>query len=112
MKRPGPGREATYGRCWAGIATTGPPQRAGAIVSSETGSETDQECPDCGRRSATPIGYGYPSHEMFEAAERGELVLGGCLVEPASPIWCCARCGRKWGVPPSTIDGIAAFIPG
>lgn len=49
-------------------------------------------CPACGSRDAVPIAYGYPSHEMFEAERRGELVLGGCLIGPESPAYQCRAC--------------------
>ena len=42
-----------------------------------------------------PLVYGLPSPELFEAAERGEAVLGGCVVEPG-PVarWACPACGH------------------
>ena len=44
-----------------------------------------------------PIVYGMPSGEMFAAAERGEVCLGGCAIEPGAPTHACKRCGRKKG---------------
>ena len=38
-------------------------------------------CPKCRSDRTAPILYGYPSHEAFEAEERGELILGGCEME-------------------------------
>jgi len=32
-----------------------------------------------------PIVYGYPTAEGMEAAKRGEIILGGCLVRPGQP---------------------------
>lgn len=37
----------------------------------------DDRCPDCGT-PLVPIVSGYPSTETFLAAERGEVILGGC----------------------------------
>ena len=37
----------------------------------------DVACPKCESDEAVPIVYGYPSNEMCEAAERGEISLGG-----------------------------------
>jgi hypothetical protein len=34
-------------------------------------------CPECSSEDTVPIVYGYPSNEMCEAAERGEISLGG-----------------------------------
>ncbi len=53
-------------------------------------------CPDCGEGEPLHIVYGYPSHDTFEASERGELALGGCVVEADSPAWRCHRCDHEW----------------
>jgi len=37
-------------------------------------------CPKCGSKNVLKIMYGLPRLEAFEAAERGEYVLGGCCV--------------------------------
>ncbi len=50
-------------------------------------------CPHCGVESIpVPVVYGYPSSEMFEAYERGEIRLGGCVVEDESPEFECPSC--------------------
>lgn len=36
-------------------------------------------CPRCGSASLE-IAYGLPSPDLFEASDRGEVVLGGCMV--------------------------------
>jgi len=42
--------------------------------------------------------HGLPSVETFEAAERGEFVLGGCVMDPGpTPRWACAQCERALG---------------
>ena len=38
------------------------------------------------------IAYGFPGPEMFEAAERGEIVLGGCTIDTGNPTRTCP-CG-------------------
>ncbi|KAA8885489.1 hypothetical protein F3087_28035 [Nocardia colli] len=43
-------------------------------------------CPSCDA-VMTRIAYGYPSARSFELAEQGEIVLGGCVVTPDSPVW-------------------------
>jgi hypothetical protein len=45
-------------------------------------------CPRCGAR-AIPILRGLPSLEAFEAAGRGEVALGGCVVDDADPDLAC-----------------------
>ena len=57
-------------------------------------------CPACGSRAAEPIAYGYPSAQMWEAEQRGEVVLGGCLVGPESPAYECRDCRIPLPWPP------------
>lgn len=50
-------------------------------------------CPRCGAEiTPIPIVYGLPTHELFEAAERGEVQLGGCMVGDESPEFQCKAC--------------------
>lgn len=55
-------------------------------------------CPTChSPAQVRPLVFGYPSPEMFEASERGEIVLGGCcLPEGAVPQWRCRVCGAEF----------------
>ena len=48
-------------------------------------------CPRCDAEM-TPIAYGYPGVEMFEAAERGQILLGGCVVLDGQPTSRCTSC--------------------
>jgi len=41
-----------------------------------------------------PICYGLPTEEAFAEAEKGEFVLGGCMVRDA--LWHCKSCGYRW----------------
>ena len=50
-------------------------------------------CPRCGASAALRILYGYPTPEAFEAAERGELAIGGCMIGEESPDYECGACG-------------------
>jgi hypothetical protein len=47
---------------------------------------TPRTCPVDGSR-LVPILYGMPTLEAFEAAERGELVIGGCVIIAGDPEW-------------------------
>lgn len=55
-----------------------------------------ERCPACGS-SAGPIQvvWGYPTPETEEAAERSEVLLGGCLPEGHNAE--CRGCGAPWG---------------
>ena len=65
---------------------------------------TTRPCPHC-TGTMLPIAYGLPDGELFEAAERGEVSLGGCVI-PEGPIpqWHCTRCGRDVRVPEATSE--------
>ena len=56
-------------------------------------------CPKCGSSDVVPIVYGYPLPEMMEAAERGEIELGGCCVTDEDPTLYCKACGVPFGAP-------------
>jgi hypothetical protein len=45
-----------------------------------------------------PIVYGLPDPSTFEASERGEVELGGCLVGDADPDMACTACGYRWPI--------------
>ena len=53
------------------------------------------KCHHCGSK-VLRIQYGYPSHEMMEASERGEILLGGCIVSEDSPDYACPICGQSY----------------
>ncbi len=48
-------------------------------------------CPQCGGRYVRIL-YGLPSPSAMERAKKGEIVLGGCLMEKDSPIGKCSKC--------------------
>lgn len=52
-------------------------------------------CPVCGAASV-PIVYGLPDVELFDAADRGEVALGGCIVGDDDPTHEC-QAGHTWG---------------
>ena len=60
-------------------------------MSNDAQEPAPPTCPRCGG-PLRPIAYGFPGPEMFEAAERGEIVLGGCVVFDDQPRSTCVRC--------------------
>jgi len=76
-------------------------------------------CPDCSSATARPIVYGYPGAALAQRAERGQLVLGGCLVTDNDPRWMCPSCRARFGhadeppgeLPHRTPDAWAALLP-
>lgn len=77
-------------------------------------------CPHCGSRNTAPILWGYPSAEGMAAANRGEAVLGGCVVGMDDPDFGCHNCGgsfwkdRRFQVERSgeVVDGVAVWPHG
>lgn len=55
-------------------------------------------CPACKKREGVDILYGSPSFEMFEAAERGEIELGGCVIDGNQPERKCLSCEHEWRI--------------
>ena len=47
-------------------------------------------CPVCGSEEYIPIIYGRPGTELLEKAERGEVILGGCI--PGDHHYRCKDC--------------------
>ncbi len=68
-----------------------------AAVEETEGCEEPPPCPECGSsESVVPIIYGYPSEELVEAAAKGEVKLGGCIVTGDDPGWHCKSCAYSW----------------
>ncbi len=54
------------------------------------------ECPKCRSTNVIPIVYGFPSEELFERADRGEVKLGGCVIEDDNPNYFCKDCEAEF----------------
>ena len=55
-----------------------------------------ETCPQCGSTTVAAIAYGLPGPELWEAAGRGEVALGGCVVTGCDPKHACRDCGHEW----------------
>ena len=55
-------------------------------------------CPRCGSAETVPVAYGLPDEPLFEAAQRGEVAIGGCIVgrPGGDPDRACRACGHEW----------------
>lgn len=51
-------------------------------------------CPTCGALGI-PIVYGMPAPDLVDAAERGEVLIGGCVITGEDPTHGCAA-GHEW----------------
>lgn len=58
-------------------------------------SSKPEICPQCGGTVVNII-YGEATKEMMEAAERGEIMLGGCIVHEEAADWQCNKCGQHY----------------
>ena len=56
-------------------------------------------CPQCGAVEVIPIVYGFPlaGSGLMQAADAGEVFLGGCVVHDDQPYWRCQVCGFEGG---------------
>lgn len=63
------------------------------------------ECPAGHGFNVPPVVFGYPLPETLEAADRGEVILGGCL--PDMPVeTSCPTCGL-----PVEVSGVVSGEP-
>lgn len=54
------------------------------------------KCSYCGSENVVEIVYGYPVNEVFEEAEAGKVIIGGCCFAPSSPNRVCKDCKKEW----------------
>ncbi len=54
------------------------------------------DCPECGSTDIVRIMYGLPTIETEQAAQRGEVALGGCVINAAQPERLCRTCGQRF----------------
>lgn len=58
---------------------------------------TESNCPKCGtKQHVIPIVYGLPDDELMEQSKRGEVALGGCVMDEKNPHWLCKSCKTEW----------------
>ena len=60
------------------------------------GRKQKQKCPTCNSWNIVPIVYGMPGADLEEQEQRGEVILGGCVVTDNDPDLCCKDCGREF----------------
>ena len=63
--------------------------------------KSPEPCPRCGSLDVVPILYGYPGPEMMEAAEKGKIELGGCVIGESDPQKKCKACGEEFEFMPT-----------
>jgi RimJ/RimL family protein N-acetyltransferase len=62
----------------------------------EFSQELSRTCPQCSTdENVVPIAYGLPGPELLKEEERGEVLLGGCVVGEAA--FHCKSCGAEFG---------------
>ena len=66
-------------------------------MSEPIGVQVGRVCPECGREDSVPLLWGLPDFEAMSLAERGQVVLGGCMVMGEDPAFACRSCGLEWG---------------
>ena len=66
-------------------------------MSEPLGMQLGRICPGCGQENSVPVIRGLPAPADQQLADRGLVVLGGCLVEQGDPVLACRACGLHWG---------------
>lgn len=51
-----------------------------------------RKCPHCGSNTVVSIVYGEPSCDLWQDAEEGKIILGGCCITENDPTWGCTTC--------------------
>ena len=74
--------------------TMGAPVAVTTIINR---AEISPVCPGCGSDRVVPIVYGLPEPALEREAQRGEVELGGCVVEPGLPVHRCLECELGFG---------------
>ena len=56
-------------------------------------------CPICGSSNVAEYLFGMPAYnyELEEKLNNGEIILGGCCIEPDSPAYHCNECEEDFG---------------
>jgi hypothetical protein len=59
-----------------------------------------EPCPSCGSARVLPIVFGEPNAEGQARIDRGEAVMGGCMLagDGSDPAFACQACGGRFGV--------------
>jgi hypothetical protein len=55
-------------------------------------------CPVCSSPDVVPVVHGKPSSSLLEAADRGEVVLAGCVVGDEVPSHACRNCSARFAL--------------
>jgi hypothetical protein len=66
-------------------------------MSESVGVQAGRVCPGCGQENSVPLIYGLPGPDAFRLADRGLVVLGGCLMPGEQAAWVCRSCELQWG---------------
>ncbi|SOC50275.1 hypothetical protein SAMN05660748_3017 [Blastococcus aggregatus] len=66
-------------------------------MGESVGVQAGRVCPRCGREDSVPLIYGMPNPDDFKEAERGTVVLGGCLMPEEPAAFACRTCELQWG---------------
>ena len=78
-----------------GWATRSPmPRRSRRDGSAGAAPSDSDSCSRCGGRTIRIV-YGLPTPAAMDAAGRGEIALGGCIIVDDAPDRECTSCGHR-----------------
>ncbi len=55
----------------------------------------EPRCPNCTNKMIKIV-YGMPDTDTMKKAQRGEIFLGGCVIEEFQPEYHCNKCRRSY----------------
>ena len=55
----------------------------------------EPKCPNCNHKMIKIV-YGMPDSDIMEKAQKGELFLGGCVIDDFQPEYHCNNCKRSY----------------
>ena len=70
-----------------------PPARPAAVAAPAPPAE---RCANC-NGPIVPVLYGRPTKASERRAQHGEVIIGGCVITPTSPLRACWRCKKAHG---------------
>jgi rubredoxin len=73
---------------------------------NESDADRQLRCPECGVVGLLPIVYGYPTRQAVDAEERGEIVLGGCVISGVMPNWACPECENHYRIETQAVSSV------
>jgi len=71
-------------------------ENADNVIHDVPFGESQGKCSECGSMHSVRIMYGLPMGGAMDAARRGKIQLGGCIIRGDDPWKYCKDCHHRW----------------